>query len=181
MRWGSVIVSAAIIGAGLAAQTRNQQPAHVSFALTSSAFSSGGAIPREYTCDGPDQSPQLVWSGVPAATVTFALVMHDPDAPAGDWVHWDIWNVPLNERGMDANVPKTEELPNGMRQGRNDFRKIGYNGPCPPSRKDHKYVFQLYAVDTKLDLAAGASRVELESALKGHVLAEAEYMGTYRR
>jgi len=152
-----------------------------SFQLTSSAFASGATIPDPYTCKGADQSPALQWSGAPQGTVTFAVVMHDPDALVGDWVHWVAWNLPSGEHALAANFPKDSELPNGTRQGRNSFGKTGYNGPCPPPGKAHRYFFRVYAVDGKLDLAPGATRAELESAMKGHVLAEAEYMGTYRR
>ncbi len=182
MRWGNVIVLAVIVASAAArSQTRQSPAAPMRFKLTSSAFASGGAIPREYTCDGPDQSPELRWNESPAGTMTFALVMNDPDAPVGDWVHWVVWNMPSDEGGMTKGFSRTAELPNGTRQGHNDFRKIGYNGPCPPPGKAHRYFFRVYAVDTKLDLPAGATRAELDSALKGHALAEAEYMGTYRR
>jgi Raf kinase inhibitor-like YbhB/YbcL family protein len=113
--------------------------------------------------------------------MTFALVMHDPDAPVGDWVHWVAWNIPASSRGMDENFPRQEQLTNGTRQGRNSFGKSGYNGPCPPPGTAHRYFFRVYALDTKLDLQAGATRADLDSALKGHILAEAEFMGTYRR
>lgn len=185
MRWPNVILLAIMVAAaGSAAQSQTKQPASshsMSFQLTSSAFSSGGAIPRQYTCDGADHSPDLHWSEPPRGAVTFALVMHDPDAPVGDWVHWVVWNLPQAEHGMAANFPKQAELPNGTRQGSNDSKKTGYNGPCPPTGKPHRYVFRVYAVDTKLDLAAGATRADLESALKEHILAEAEYMGMYHR
>lgn len=183
MRCANIMLLAAVIVATSVAQSPMKQApsTHIRFQLSIPAFPAGGAIPREHTCDGADQSPELRWRDVPAGTVAFALVMHDPDAPAGDWVHWIVWNIPSTESGMTANFAKTEELPNGTRQGPNGFRKIGYNGPCPPSRKDHKYFFQLYAMDTTLDIPTGAARNQLDAALKGHVLAEAEYMGTYHR
>jgi len=168
---------------GLAPQPMTPQsssPPH-SFQLTSPAFASAAAIPRQYTCEGADQSPGLKWGNPPVGTVTLALVTNDPDAPVGDWVHWVVWNIPPATHEMPANFPRQPELPNDTRQGRNDFGKIGYNGPCPPPGKTHRYFFRLYAVDTKLDLPAGATRTELGRALQGHILAEAEYMGTYRR
>jgi len=153
----------------------------MSLKLTSPAFTSGGAIPRQFTCEGPDQSPDLHWSDAPAGTATFAVVMNDPDAPAGDWVHWLVWNIPSTSHGLPANLARDRQLADGTLQGRNSFGKIGYNGPCPPAGKPHRYFFRVYAVDKQLELGAGASRAELDLALKGHVLAEAEYMGTYRR
>ncbi len=155
--------------------------------LASSAFASGSAIPPQYTCSGADQSPALHWGDpsahgtLPAGTVTLALIVDDPDAPSGTWVHWTAWNIPAGAHGLAESFPRQAERPDGTRQGRNDFGKVGYNGPCPPPGKAHRYFFRLYAVDVKLDLPAGATRAELDSALKGHVLAEAEYLGTYRR
>jgi Raf kinase inhibitor-like YbhB/YbcL family protein len=183
MRWANIIVLMVVVAAGAAAQrqTRQSSSAAMTFKMSSPAFTSGGAIPREYTCEGVDRAPSLEWNGVPAGTVTFALVMHDPDAPSGDWVHWIAWNIPATSHGMSENVLRQEQLADGTRQGRNSFGKIGYYGPCPPPGKAHRYFFRVYAIDSKLDLASGATRDQLQSALKGHVLAEAEYMGTYQR
>jgi hypothetical protein len=153
----------------------------MAFALTTTAFSFGGEIPKKYSCDGADLSPALAWNGIPAGTQTFALIADDPDAPAGTWTHWVIWDIPAKLKGLAENVLKTEALADGTRQGRNDFRRIGYGGPCPPAGKPHRYFFRLYALDSKLDLRAGASRAELERAMKGHVLAQAEVMGKYGR
>ena len=151
------------------------------FQLASKDFQAGAAVPRQHTCEGADQSPELHWSDAPAGALTFALVVNDPDAPVGDWVHWVAWNIPSPEHEMAANFPRQEQTANGTRQGRNDFRKIGYNGPCPPPGKTHRYFFRLYALDTKLDLQPGATRAQLDAAMQGHILAKAEYMGTYRR
>jgi len=153
----------------------------MAFALTSSAFGSGAEIPQPYTCKGVDNSPALQWSGAPAKTASFALIMDDPDAPAGTWVHWVLWNLPAAAHSLPQAVPKQEQLGDGSRQGRNSFQKVGYNGPCPPGGQTHRYFFRVYALDTKLDLSAGASRDQLDAAMKGHVLAEAEYMGTFHR
>ena len=151
-----------------------------SFTLKSSAFSEGSTIPKQYTCDGADVSPALTWAGAPAGTQSFALIADDPDAPVGTWTHWIIWDIP--PRGsLPEGVAKTETLNDGARQGKNDFKRIGYGGPCPPPGKPHRYFFKLYALDTKLDLTPGASRNELERALKSHVLAEAQVMGKYGR
>jgi len=153
----------------------------MAFTLTTTAFSAGGAIPKKHTCDGADLSPALAWNDAPAGTQTFALIADDPDAPVGTWTHWVIWNIPAKLTGLAENVLKTETLADGTRQGRNDFRRIGYGGPCPPPGKPHRYFFRLYALDSKLDLHAGSSRAELERAISGHVLAQAEVMGKYGR
>ncbi|MDT8069798.1 MAG: YbhB/YbcL family Raf kinase inhibitor-like protein [Terriglobia bacterium] len=153
----------------------------MSFAVQTSAFTEGGAIPKKYTCDGADVSPELTWANAPAGTQSFALTVTDPDAPAGTWTHWVAWNIPASTTKLSEGVSKTEKLPDGTLQGKNDFKRIGYNGPCPPPGKPHRYFFKLYALGTKLDLNPGASRGELESALKGHILGQAEAMGKYGR
>ena len=184
MTWNRIIVlpvMLAVIGLAVQAQTAQSNSPRMSFTVTTSAFAVGESIPREYTCEGSDRSPALEWREAPPGTVTLAVVMHDPDAPAGDWVHWVAWDIPATAHGLGESIPQQEQLADGTRQGRNDFRKLGYNGPCPPPGKAHRYFFRVYAIDRKLDLAPGATRAQLDSALKGHVLAEAEYMGTYRR
>ncbi len=153
----------------------------MSITVTTKAFSPGGAIPGNYTCDGADTSPDLSWSGAPAGVQSFALIADDPDAPVGTWTHWLIWNIPVQSMGLPKGVPKDETLGDGTRQGRNDFRRIGYGGPCPPPGKPHRYFFKVYALDAKLDLKSGATKDELERAMKGHVLAQAELMGKYGR
>ena len=149
--------------------------------LTSSAFEAGGTIPKKFTCDGPDVSPALNWNDPPAGTQSFALIADDPDAPVGTWVHWVLYDLPATARSFDENVPKQEQLSNGARQGRNDFGKIGYGGPCPPPGKPHRYFFKLYALDAKLNLKAGATKADLEKAMHGHILAQGELMGRYGR
>jgi Raf kinase inhibitor-like YbhB/YbcL family protein len=153
----------------------------VSFQIKSSAFSAGGAIPQKFTCDGSDVSPQLTWTDPPAKTQSFALIMDDPDAPAGIWVHWVLYGLPPNTRDLAEGIAKQEQLPGGALQGRNDFGKIGYGGPCPPPGKPHRYFFKLYALDAKLDLKAGARKADVERAMQGHILAQAEWMGRYSR
>lgn len=150
----------------------------MSFQLSSSAFSSGGAIPKNYTCDGSDVSPPLSWVGAPAAQ-SFALIVDDPDAPAGTWAHWVLYNAPGSAKQFSEGVKKDEQLSDGTLQGRNDFRKTGYNGPCPPPGKPHRYFFKLYALDTKLNLKPGATKAEVESAIKGHIVGQAELMGKF--
>jgi Raf kinase inhibitor-like YbhB/YbcL family protein len=151
------------------------------FKLTSSAFAAGVEIPEKYSCQGEDVSPALTWSGAPQKTAAWAIIMDDPDAPAGTWVHWVMWNLPASARSVPEGVPRREQSDEGAAQGRNSFGKIGYNGPCPPSGQTHRYLFRLFALDQKLDLAAGASRSQLDAAMKGHVLAQAEYMGKFHR
>ena len=153
----------------------------ISLSITSSGFSAGGTIPKKFTCDGADISPALQWSNPPAGTQSFALIMDDPDAPVGTWVHWVLYDLPATTHELAENVAKQEELPNGARQGRNDFRKIGYGGPCPPAGKPHRYFFKLYALDVKLGLRAGAAKADVESAMKGHILTQGELIGRYGR
>lgn len=151
------------------------------FTLSTPAFASGAAIPDPYTCSGVDISPVLSWTDQPAQTTSFALIMDDPDAPAGTWVHWVIWNIAAKTQLLPKDIAKSGTLPGGASQGRNDFGKVGYNGPCPPPGKTHRYFFRLYALDAKLTLQAGATRQQLDSAMKDHIIGKAEHMGTYRR
>jgi Raf kinase inhibitor-like YbhB/YbcL family protein len=153
----------------------------MSLQLSTTAFSNGSTIPKQYTCDGPDLSPPLAWSGTPAGTQSFALIADDPDAPVGTWVHWVLYNAPGAAHELAEGLKKQDQLPDGTLQGRNDFRKIGYGGPCPPPGKPHRYFFKLYALDTKLNLKPGATKTEVESAMKGHVLGQAEYVGRFGR
>lgn len=148
--------------------------------VTSTAFGEGEMIPRKYTCDGADVSPPLAWTGVPEEAKTIALVSDDPDAPMGTWVHWVLFNLPASIKELPEALPPDKELRNGARQGRNDFRKIGYGGPCPPGGT-HRYYFKLYALDTVLNLNAGSTKADLLAAMQGHVLAEGQLMGKYRR
>ena len=148
--------------------------------ISSTAFSEGEMIPTRYTCDGPDVSPDLSWSGVPDAAKSLALICDDPDAPMGTWVHWVLFNIPSSESGLPAEIPPDEALENGARHGTNDFRRLGYGGPCPPGGT-HRYYFKLYALDIELNLNSGASKDQLLDAMKGHVLAEGHLMGKYKR
>jgi len=155
--------------------------AAMSFQISTTAFSGGQMIPKRFTCDGSDLSPQLTWKDAPAGAKSFALIMDDPDAPAGTWVHWVVYNLPSDAKELPEGVAKQEQLPDGALQGRNDFRKIGYGGPCPPPGKPHRYFFKLYALDAMLELRAGASKADVERSMKGHVLAEAELIGRFGR
>jgi hypothetical protein len=153
----------------------------MSFAVRSTAFPNGGTIAARYTCDGANLSPALNWDGVPPEAQSLALIADDPDAPAGTWTHWLLWNIPARATLLAENAPKVELLDNGARQGTNDFNRIGYGGPCPPPGNPHRYFFRLYALDARLDLKPGASRIQLELAMKPHLIADTQWMGTYKR
>ena len=149
--------------------------------LKSSAFQTGGDIPREYTCDANDVSPQLGWDKAPAGTKAFALIADDPDAPVGTWVHWVIYDLPADTKELPEGVPTTEVLANGAKQGLNDFRKVGYGGPCPPAGSPHRYFFKLYALDAPTGLKPRATKRQVLDAIKTHTLGEAQLMGQYKR
>ncbi|MEW6235300.1 MAG: YbhB/YbcL family Raf kinase inhibitor-like protein [Candidatus Omnitrophota bacterium] len=148
--------------------------------VKSAAFQEGGMIPKSYTCDGKNVSPPLAWDHGPAETKGYALICDDPDAPMGTWVHWVLFNLPASIVELPENVPAKETLENGARHGINDFRKLGYGGPCPPSGT-HRYFFRVYALDAEMALKPGASKAELVKAMKGRVLAEGQLMGKYKR
>jgi Raf kinase inhibitor-like YbhB/YbcL family protein len=157
------------------------QVGKMSFQISTSSFQAGGLIPKKFTCDAADVSPELSWTGAPQGAKSFALIADDPDAPAGTWTHWVIYDLPPSLNNLPENTPKVDELPDGAQQGRNDFKKIGYNGPCPPPGKPHRYYFKLYALDQKLEIKPGASKSELEHAMQGHILAQTEVVGKYQR
>jgi Raf kinase inhibitor-like YbhB/YbcL family protein len=148
--------------------------------LTSTAFKEGETIPRGYTCDGANVSPPLEWMGVPKSAKTIAIIADDPDAPSGTFVHWVLFNLPAEGLGLIENTPQTETLNGGGMQGKNDFGKVGYGGPCPPSGT-HRYFFKFYALDNELPLKPGATKADVEKAMEGHVVGQAQLMGTYRR
>ena len=152
----------------------------MAFRLIITAFQNGGFVPKKFTCDGPDISPALAWTEPPAGTKSLAVIVDDPDAPAGTWVHWVLYDLAGDARELGEGVAKDRQLPDGAYQGRNDFGKIGYNGPCPPKGGPHRYFFKLCALDRKTNLKAGASKGELERAMKGHILAEAEVVGRFQ-
>ena len=147
---------------------------------SSTAFKEGEPIPKQYTCDGINISPPLEWTGVPKTAKTLAIICDDPDAPAGTWVHWVLYNLPADKIGLIENTPATEALPGGGMQGTNDFKKIGYGGPCPPSGT-HRYYFKVYALDSELPLRPGATKADLEKAMEGHVVTQGQLMGKYGR
>ena len=143
--------------------------------ITSAAFSEGDKIPRIYTCDDQNVSPPLDWTGVPTGTVSLVLIMDDPDAPSGIWVHWVMYNLPADTTSLKQGITGS-----GV-DGKNDFSKLGYGGPCPPRGSNHRYYMKLYALDIRLDLKAGATKVQVESAMQGHVLGQGQLMGKYGR
>jgi Raf kinase inhibitor-like YbhB/YbcL family protein len=149
--------------------------------VRSTAIEPGGSIPRQYTCDGRDLSPPLRWDNVPEGTRSFALICEDPDAPSGIWVHWVIYGIPGKTRQLPEGVAPDARLSDGSLQGKNDFGRLGYGGPCPPRGKPHRYFFRLYALEGSLSLEPGLSRNALLARIQGHVLAEAELYGTYGR
>ena len=148
--------------------------------VTSTAFQEGGMIPKQYTCDGADISPPLSWSGVPTGTKSLALISDDPDAPMGTWVHWVLFNIPPDTTKLPEKVPADQTLASGARHGVTDFGKFGYGGPCPPGGT-HRYYFKLYALDTMLDLTGRITKKDLLKAMEGHILAEGQLMGKYKR
>jgi Raf kinase inhibitor-like YbhB/YbcL family protein len=173
-------VLAVVILAGFALSPHPSGGADMAITITSSAFAEGGMIPRKHTCDAEDISPNLKWSGVPRETRSLALICDDPDAPVGTWVHWVLFNLPADVTGLADGIPPDAALKNGARHGRNDFRKLGYGGPCPPGGT-HRYFFKLYALDTLLNLESGSTKAQLVAAMKGHILAEGQLMGKYKR
>jgi Raf kinase inhibitor-like YbhB/YbcL family protein len=183
----ALLMTPVLLGCGTRPQPSAQMPTTstapektMSIQLTSVAFKEGQPIPRQYTCDGVNVSPPLEWAGVPKTAKTIAIIVDDPDAPAGTWVHWVLYNLPAENIGMVENLPATETLKAGGFQGKNDFEKIGYGGPCPPSGT-HRYFLKIYALDADLPLKAGATKAEVEKAMAGHIVGQGQLMGTYRR
>ncbi len=149
--------------------------------LSSTGFTEGGLIPEKYTCDGRNVSPPLEWTGVPSPAKSITLIVDDPDAPGGTWVHWVLYDLPPQTKDLPEDLPKSQYLPGGAKQGLNDFKHLGYGGPCPPPGKPHRYFFKLYALDALLGLRPGATKQEVERAMAKHILAEARLMGAYKR
>ena len=147
--------------------------------VLSAAFTMGAAIPSNYCCG--TVSPPLEWSKVPAGTQSIAVLCDDPDAPAGDWVHWVLFNLPPGTVKLAEHQPPGESLPNGATQGLNDYDANGYNGPCPPPGKPHRYFFKVFALDMMLELDASATKADLLKAMKGRILGQGQLMGTFRR
>jgi len=146
------------------------------------AFKTSETIPTKYTCDGEDVSPDLKWDGAPQETKSFALICDDPDAPGGNFTHWVLYGLAATVTELPENFPEKEEVDSPKcKQGTNDFGKVGYGGPCPPRGSKHRYFFKLYALNADLQLSPKAKKRELETAIKGHILAQAELIGTYQR
>ncbi|MFO7848947.1 MAG: YbhB/YbcL family Raf kinase inhibitor-like protein [Spirochaetia bacterium] len=148
--------------------------------LQTTAFANGEPIPREYSCDGENVSPPLRWSDIPEGVRSFALIMDDPDAPGGTFVHWVYFDIPHTVHELPRGIVPTEKPAQGGTQGSNSFGKIGYGGPCPPGG-EHRYYFKLYALDSELNLKAGSSKKDLLQAMDGHIVEETQIMGTYVR
>jgi Raf kinase inhibitor-like YbhB/YbcL family protein len=178
-----VLLFFAVVIAVFAAQAAysNEEVTKMAIEITSPAFKEGQPIPKKHTCEGPDLSPALEWTGIPEGAKSLALICDDPDAPMGTWVHWVLFDLPPDAKGLAENVAKKPVLENGARQGVSDFKRPGYGGPCPPPGKPHRYFFKLYALDTMLDLKEGAKKKDLEKAMEGHILAQGQLMGTYKR
>ena len=183
--WWMTLALLLLAGVSLTVAQQANSPApagaSVTFVLSSPAFAAGGVIPTQYSCKGSDTSPPLNWSGAPAQTASFAMIVDDPDAPHGTWVHWVAWNFPSSTQALPEGEPRRQQLDDGASQGHNSDRKIGYSGPCPPGGQTHRYFFRLYALDSKLTLPAGADRASLDSAMKGHIVGQTEYMGTFHK
>ena len=152
----------------------------VSIIIESSAFMENQSIPSKYTCDGLNVSPPLAWKNIPEGTKSIVLISDDPDAPAGVWVHWVCYDIAPAVTALPENIPQADTLPQGGKQGMNDFNNVGYGGPCPPSGT-HRYFFKIYALDRELGLPVGKSKKDIERAMKGHILAQGQLIGTYSR
>jgi Raf kinase inhibitor-like YbhB/YbcL family protein len=153
----------------------------MAFELQSPAFAPGGEIPATYTCDGRDRSPALRWTVPPPNTKGFALIVDDPDAPVGTWVHWVLYRISATVLELPEGVPAEDSVSGIGAQGVNDFKKVGYGGPCPPRGPAHRYFFKLYALDAELTLPPRKTKADLLKAIEGHVLGQAELMGRYKR
>ncbi|MDH4201922.1 MAG: YbhB/YbcL family Raf kinase inhibitor-like protein [Phycisphaerae bacterium] len=179
-KWMCLMVAMVTLSACKPQDDQQKGESKMDLTVTSTAFEDGQMIPSKYTADGQDISPPLAWQGAPDGTKSIALINDDPDAPMGTWVHWLVWNIPPDATGLDEDTPPDAELADGSRQGTADFGRTGYGGPAPPSGV-HRYFFKVYALDTMLDLPAGATKPQLEKAMAGHILAQGQLMGRYTR
>jgi len=160
-------------------KVRGQQGSKIE--LKTASFTPGGFIPKRFTCEAADVSPALSWTEPPAGTQSFAIIEDDPDAPSGTFVHWLVYDLPAAFRQVTEGQSRNDQMLGGGRQGTNDFSRTGYNGPCPPPGRPHRYFIRLYALDAKLNLRPAATRRELDAAMQGHILAQAELMGRFQR
>jgi Raf kinase inhibitor-like YbhB/YbcL family protein len=163
------------------AEVRGQKAASSKIELKTTSFTPGGSIPKRFTCEAADVSPALAWTDPPLGTRSFAIIEDDPDAPSGTFVHWVVYDLPAAYRKLPEALSGNDQMPDGGRQGTNDFSRTGYSGPCPPPGRPHRYFIRLYAVDAILNLRPAATRKELDAAMQGHILAQAELMGRFAR
>ena len=163
------------------AEARGQNASSSKIELKTTSFTPGGFIPKRFTCEAADVSPALGWTDPPPGTQSFAIIEDDPDAPSGTFVHWLVYDLPASYRRLPEALSGNEQMAGGGRQGTNDFSRTGYSGPCPPPGRPHRYFIRLYALDSRLGLRPAATRKELESAMQGHILAQAELMGRFQR
>lgn len=170
-----------VLLAGCESREQPLKEGEMVLAVSSPAFQEGDKIPTKYTCEGQDVSPALTWGEPPLETQSFALIVDDPDAPVGVFTHWVIFNIPSDSRQLAEAIPTQAPLPSGALQGKNDFGRIGYGGPCPPSGCPHRYRFTVYALDKSLDLDADASKKQVLDAMRGHILVQGQLTGTYQR
>ncbi|MGD0061432.1 MAG: YbhB/YbcL family Raf kinase inhibitor-like protein [Verrucomicrobiia bacterium] len=181
----SVFVVAIIMMSGCAfAHAEGMEATVAQFTFSSPSFRNKQPMPAKHSCEGEDASPALKWEGAPAGTKSFALIADDPDAPGGTWVHWVAYAIPASATELPESIAQTDTIaaPAGLKQGMNDFGRVGYGGPCPPRGHGvHHYYFRLYALDAELNLAPGVKRHQLDAAMKGHILAQTELVGTYQR
>jgi Raf kinase inhibitor-like YbhB/YbcL family protein len=168
-----LMLTVCIASASLAQESKLQ--------LRSTAFTDGSVIPSEYTCTGADKSPPMSWTGTPVGTRSFALIVDDPDAPRGTFVHWVIYNMGSSMSQLPGDTPRSAQTTSGARQGVNGLDRVGYKGPCPPPGGPHHYHFRLFALDSPLKLEPGAGAAEVRQAMKGHVLAGTELVGIFGR
>ena len=178
--WSLFVIGLTLVLASCSPTEQTLPEETMSMTLTSLAFTQGNPIPARYTCTSEDISPPLSWDMPPSGTQSLALIMDDPDAPGGTWVHWVIYNIPTSTRSLRENVPYDTKPTDGSLQGKNSWGKLGYGGPCPPSGT-HRYFFKLYALDTVLELKSGANKSVLLTAMEDHILGYAELMGTYKK
>jgi len=187
MRYLSSIFIALVLAYGVAATARGysdvRKESVMPLTMESSAFETNGKIPRKHTCEGTEVSPPLAWQGEPSATKSFALIVDDPDAPDPSapkmtWVHWVIYDVPAGTHALGEGASR--KLPAGTREGKNDWQRTGFGGPCPPVGR-HRYFHKLYALDVELPDLHEPTKAQLEAAMKGHVIAQTELVGTYQK
>jgi len=191
VRGGNVFIlifcTLAVLSAAQKTNRKTKETKLMALEMKSSAFSNNKEIPKKFTCDGADVSPALSWTNSPQGTRSFALVMDDPDAPPGTWVHWVLYDLPSNISTLQDNIPKKETLPSGAKQGLcwgvadDEFDRVGYYGPCPPPGKPHRYFFKLYALDKVLGLPPKSTKSQLVHAMEGHIIAQSELIGLYKR